>query len=114
MSRLTEGEPKADSRATLIVGSIHDDSLLAHESFTMERFPSPLIFNLSARTAPAKQVPHLTYPYPVLYSHQTSCFKSTTPACHLLVRAHGACWQQLRCATCTKTWLFCQAWAGQE
>ncbi len=40
----------------LIVGSIHDDTLLAHESFTMEDFPSPLQLNLTTRTAPAGQV----------------------------------------------------------
>ena len=56
VSRLTAGEHKTNNRAVLIVGSIHDDVLLAHESFTMEQFPSPLQLNLSTRTAPAGQV----------------------------------------------------------
>lgn len=56
VSRLTADEHKTDNRAVLIVGSIHDDVLLAHGSFTMEHFPSPLQFNLSTRTAPAGQV----------------------------------------------------------
>ena len=53
LSRLTASEHKTDNRAVLIVGSIHDDALLAHESFTMEHFPSPLVLSLSTRTAPA-------------------------------------------------------------
>ena len=56
LSRLTASEQKTDNRAVLIVGSIHDDALLAHESFTMEHFPSPLVLSLSTRTAPAGQV----------------------------------------------------------
>ena len=56
VSRLTSGEHKTNNRAVLIVGSIHDDVLLAHECFTVEQFPSPLQLNLSTRTAPAGQV----------------------------------------------------------
>jgi len=56
ISRLTANEHKTDSRAVIIVGSIHDDALLAHESFTMEHFPSPLVLTLATRTAPAGQV----------------------------------------------------------
>ncbi len=56
LSRLTASEQKTDNRAVLIVGSIHDDALLAHESFTMERFPSPLVLSLSTRSALAGQV----------------------------------------------------------
>ena len=56
LSRLTDKEQKTENRAVLIVGSIHDDALLAHESFTMEHFPSPLVLSLSTRTAPAGQV----------------------------------------------------------
>ena len=40
----------------VIVGSIHDDALLAHESFVFEHFPSPLTLRLSTRSAPTKQV----------------------------------------------------------
>ena len=56
LSRLTASEHKADNRAVLIVGSIHDDALLAHENFTMEHFPSPLVLSLSTCKAPAGMV----------------------------------------------------------
>ena len=56
VSRLTAPEHSTSSRAILIVGSVHDDVLLAHESFTLEQFPSPLILSLSTRSAPAGQV----------------------------------------------------------
>ena len=40
----------------LIAGSLHDDALLAHESFVFEHFPSPLVLRLSTRSAPNNQV----------------------------------------------------------
>ena len=63
VARLTAPEHSTNSRAILIVGSIHDDVLLAHESFTLEQFPSPLILSLSTRSAPAGQVSMLGCSY---------------------------------------------------
>ena len=77
VSRLTAPEQSTVSRATLIVGSIHDDVLLAHESFTLEQFPSPLILSLSTRSAPAGQVSILEC------SHVLTCSLTHTMPCLL-------------------------------
>ena len=53
--------PALKSYGHLIVGSIHDDALLAHESLVFEHFPSPLTLRLSTRSVPHNQVSHYLY-----------------------------------------------------
>lgn len=58
--KLTRLDEKADFRtenhAHLIVGSIHDDRLLADESLIFERFPSPLTLQITTGNAAGEKV----------------------------------------------------------
>ena len=46
----------AGARLHLVAGSIHDDALLASESFAYGAFPSPLVLRLTTRLPPTGKV----------------------------------------------------------
>lgn len=46
----------AGAKLHLVAGSIHDDALLASESFAYGAFPSPLVLRLTTRVPPAGKV----------------------------------------------------------